>query len=36
MWDVMGKADAAIEAVRDESYRMRGMFRHDDGSFADY
>lgn len=29
--------DAAIEAVRDESYRTRGMFWHDDdGSFADY
>lgn len=29
--------DAAIEAVRNESYRSRGMFYHeDDGSFADY
>ena len=29
--------DGAIEAVRDESYRSRGMFWHeDDGSFADY
>ena len=29
--------DDAIEAVRDESYRLRGMFYHsDDGSFADY
>jgi galactonate dehydratase len=30
-------ADDAIEAVRDESYRSRGMFYHeDDGSFADF
>ena len=29
--------DAAIEAIRDESYRSRGIFYHkDDGSFADY
>ena len=29
--------DAALEAVRDETYRSRGMFWHeDDGSFADY
>ena len=29
--------DAAIEAVRDETFRLRGMFWHaDDGSFADY
>jgi galactonate dehydratase len=29
--------DAAIEALRDETYRLRGMFwREDDGSFADY
>ncbi|MDP6595571.1 MAG: galactonate dehydratase [Candidatus Poribacteria bacterium] len=30
-------ADEAIEKVRDETFRLRGMFRHqDDGSFADY
>ena len=29
--------DAAIESIRDESYKSRGMFYHsDDGSFADY
>ena len=29
--------DAAIEALRDQRYRLRGMFwREDDGSFADY
>ncbi len=29
--------DDAIEAIRDETYRQRGMFRfEDDGSFADY
>ena len=29
--------DAAIEAARDQTYRLRGMFwREDDGSFADY
>ena len=29
--------DDALEALRDESYRLRGMFWHeDDGSFADY
>lgn len=29
--------DAAIEAVRDETFRLRGMFWHsDDGAFADY
>ncbi|MFC1717105.1 galactonate dehydratase [Candidatus Poribacteria bacterium] len=29
--------DEAIEAIRDETYRTRGMFRFDDdGSFADY
>ncbi len=29
--------DEAIEAVRDETFRLRGMFWHeDDGSFADY
>ena len=29
--------DEALEALRDESYRLRGMFWHeDDGSFADY
>ena len=29
--------DAAIEALRDETYRLRGMYWHeDDGSFADY
>jgi galactonate dehydratase len=29
--------DAAIEAVRDDTYRSRGMFWHeDDGSFADF
>ena len=30
-------ADEAIEAVRDDTYRLRGMFRfEDDGAFADY
>ena len=30
-------ADEAIERVRDETFRLRGMFRHqDDGSFADF
>ena len=29
--------DAAIEAVRDETFRLRGMFWHaDDGAFADF
>ena len=29
--------DAALEALRDETYRSRGMYwREDDGSFADY
>ncbi len=29
--------DEALEAVRDESFRLRGMFWHeDDGAFADY
>ncbi len=29
--------DEALEAIRDETYRLRGMFRHeDDGAFADY
>jgi galactonate dehydratase len=29
--------DAALEAVRDETFRLRGMFWHeDDGSFADF
>ena len=29
--------DEAIEAFRDETYRLRGMFWHeDDGSFADF
>ena len=29
--------DEAIEAIRDETYRQRGMFRfEDDGAFADY
>ena len=29
--------DEAIESIRDETYRLRGMFWHeDDGSFADY
>ena len=29
--------DEAIEAIRDETFRLRGMFWHeDDGSFADY
>ncbi len=29
--------DAALEAMRDETFRLRGMFWHDDdGSFADY
>lgn len=29
--------DAALEAARDETFRLRGMFwRKDDGSFADY
>lgn len=29
--------DAAIEDIRDETFRLRGMFWHaDDGAFADY
>jgi hypothetical protein len=29
--------DDAIEAIRDDTHRLRGMFWHeDDGSFADY
>ena len=29
--------DEVLEAIRDETYRLRGMFRHkDDGAFADY